>query len=260
MGSNKIDRIGEKNINNFGSEMIIVEYNGSRDVDVYFPEYDWTAKGVRYGHFKDGGIKCPYEKTVFGMGYIGECKYNPYKNKRATKVYATWKDMLKRCYYEKYQEKNPTYKDCKVCDEWLNFQNYGRWFEENYYEVNGESMCLDKDILVKHNKIYSPETCIFVPQAINKLFTKSDKTRSKSVIGVHSYINGKYQVSCNLINLETGKSKQKTLGYYNTQEKAFEVYKHYKEKNIKDIADYFKGQISDKLYQSLYNYIVEIDD
>ena len=63
-----------------------------------------------------------------------------------------------------------------------------------------------------------------------------------------------------MINPKTGKFKGEYLGYYDTQEKAFEVYKYYKEKNIKEVADYFKGQISDKLYQSLYNYIVEIDD
>ena len=259
MGS-KIDRTGEKNINNFGSEMIIVEYNGSRDVDIYFPEYDWTAKGVRYAHFKDGGIKCPYEKRTYGVCYICEGKYKSRENGKEARVYKIWHGVLQRCYDEKCHEKHPTYIDCKVSEEWHNFQNFAKWYEDNYYEIEGQKMHLDKDILCKGNKIYSPETCIYVPQAINKLFTKSDKTRGKSVIGVHRYINGKYQVSCNLINLETGKSKQKTLGYYDTQEKAFEFYKYYKEKNIKDVADYFKGQIPDKLYQSLYNYIVEIDD
>ena len=121
-------------------------------------------------------------------------------------------------------------------------------------------MNLDKDILVKHNKIYSPETCIFVPQAINLLFVKSDKSRGESVIGTSLYKNGKYQVRCYMINPETGKSKIKHLGYYDTQEKGFKVYKYYKERNIKEVADYFKRQIPDNLYQTLYNYIVEIDD
>ena len=62
------------------------------------------------------------------------------------------------------------------------------------------------------------------------------------------------------INPKTGKSKQKTLGYYDTQKKGFKVYKYYKEKNIKDVADYYFGRIPDKLYDGLYNYEVEIDD
>ena len=120
-------------------------------------------------------------------------------------------------------------------------------------------MCLDKDILVKHNKIYSTETCIFVPNTINLLFVKNDNKRGKSLIGTTPF-KGKYVAQCNLLNPETGKSKKEYLGLYDTQEKAFEVYKYYKEKNIKQVADYYKEQIPDKLYQSLYNYIVEIDD
>ena len=256
----KIDRIGERNYNTFGSEMIITKYRTNRDIDVYFPEYNWTFKGVQYGHFKEGNVKCPYEKRVCGVGYLGEGKYKVSENGKKTKVYKTWHHMLTRCYDPKLHERFSTYIDCKVCDEWHNFQNFGKWFDDNYYEVKNEIMCLDKDILVKHNKIYSSETCVFVPQAINVLFTKRQNDRGTSVIGTHCYINGKYQVSCSLINLETGESKQKYLGRYETQEEAFKVYKYYKEKNIKEVADYYKDRIPDKLYDGLYNYEVEIDD
>lgn len=258
MGS-KINRIGEKNINNFGSEMVIVEYKKYSDIDVYFPEYDWTTKNNTYQNFKNGKIKSPYDKSVFGVGYLGEGEYESRENGKLTKVYATWCHMLERCYYEKCHEKQPTYKDCKVSDEWHNFQNFAKWYDENYYEIEGEKMCLDKDILFKHNKTYSAETCIFVPQTINNLFVKNNNNRGESVIGT-SPKNGKYQVDCNLINPVTGKSKGEYLGLYDTQEKAFEVYKYYKEKNIKQIADYYKEQISINLYDALYEYEVEITD
>lgn len=258
MGS-KIDRTGEENINNFGSKMVIVEYRMNRDIDVYFPEYNWIAKNVIYQNFKKGEIKCPYEPSVYGVGYIGEGKYKCKENGKTTRVYKTWHGILERCYDNKCHEKHPTYIDCKVSEEWHNFQNFAKWYEDNYYEVEGQKMHLDKDILVKGNKIYSPETCIFVPQTINLLFTKRQNYRGKSVIGT-SPVNGKYLVKCHLINLKTGKSKQKNLGYYNTQEKAFEVYKYYKEKNIKQVADYYREQIPEILYNILYNYEVEIDD
>ena len=121
-------------------------------------------------------------------------------------------------------------------------------------------MELDKDILIKGNKIYSPETCIFVPQTINSLFVKRDNKRGESVIGTSPRKNGKYVVHCNLINPETGESKCEYLGVYDTQEKAFQVYKYYKEKNIKEVADYYFGRIPDKLYNAMYNYEVEIND
>lgn len=255
----KINRKGEKNYNTFGSEMIIAEYRKNNDIDVYFPEYDWIAKGARYETFKNGKISCPYEKRTYGVGYLGEGKYKTRENGKATRVYSTWNSMLQRCYNEKFHERNPTYKDCEADEKWHNFQNFAEWYYNNYYEIEGERMCLDKDILVKHNKIYSPDTCIFVPQTINVLFTKSDETRGDSVIGT-TLDYGKYVVQCSMINPETGKSKCEYLGTYDTETEAFQVYKYYKEKNIKQVADYYGNKIPQKLYDGMYKYEVEITD
>ena len=257
--SSKIDRIGERNINNFGSEMIIVGYRKYSDIDVYFPQYDWTIKGVTYQNFKKGEIKSPYEKRVYGVGYIGEGKYKTSENGKHTRVYTSWHNMLERCYGKEYHEKYPTYMDCEVSEEFYNFQVFGDWDSENYYKVKGQIMELDKYILFKHNKIYSPDTCIYVPQTINSLFTKRKNARGESCIGT-TPVNGKYVVQCSLINPETGKSKNEYLGRYDTQEKAFDVYKYYKERNIKEVADYYKSKIPQKVYDAMYNYEVEMDD
>lgn len=256
---NKTDRIGERNYNTFGSEMVIVDYRKYSDIDVYFPEYDWTAEGVQYSNFKKESIKCPYERRTFGMGYIGEGKYKSKENGKHTRVYNSWNNMLRRCYDSKLHKKHPTYIGCESDKDWLCFQNFSNWDKNNYYKVEDERMCLDKDILIKHNKIYSPETCVYVPQTINKLFTKRDNARGDSCIGTSPYQN-KYMVQCWLINPQTGKSKQEYLGLYDTQEKGFEIYKYYKEHNIKEVADYYKCQIPGELYDALYSYEVEIGD
>ena len=175
----KINKLGEEGQNNFGSKVIIVEYRGCMDIDVYFPEYNWTFKHARYGDFKKGEIKCPYEPRYFGKGYLGEGKYKMSENRKHTDEYDIWHGMLMRCYDPKYQEKHPTYKGCKVEDYLLNFQHMCEWLEKNYYKVPGERMHLDKDILYKGNKVYSRETCIFVPQRINNLFVKSNKKEVK---------------------------------------------------------------------------------
>lgn len=256
----KIDRIGEKNINNFGSEMIIVEYIKTADINVYFPEYDWIAENRQYSAFKRGQINCPYEKRYYNVGYLGEGNYKPNENGKLTRVYNTWYNMLRRCYDFKYHEKYPTYIDCEVFEEFHNFQNFGEWDKNNFYQIEGQRMCLDKDILVKKNKIYSAETCIYVPQTINTLFIKNNKNRGKSVIGTSPTEYGKYQVRCYMINPKTGKSKNKYLGVYDTEVEAFKVYKYYKEKNIKEVADYFKKEIPSELYNAMYRYEVEITD
>ena len=255
----KIDRIGEERLNNFGSKMVIKEYRSAKDIDVYFPEYDWTFKHVIYKNFKNGGIKCPYEPRYYGKGYLGEGKYKAFENGKKTDEYRIWYNMLERCYDPKYQEKRPTYKGCTVEDYLLNFQNMSEWINENYYEVLGEKMQLDKDILYKGNKVYSRESCIFVPQRINTLFTKCDKARGKYPIGVYQLPSGKYQVTCN-----NGYGKYIYLGTYTTEEEAFKVYKNYKEKVIKEVIDSYEGKIPEPFYsrlrEAMYNYEVEIDD
>ena len=257
----KKNRIGETVTNNFGSTMVIVEYRNALDIDIYFPEYNWTAKGMQYSAFKKGKIKCPYDKSIYGVGYLGEGSYKTIENSKQTRVYSTWHNMLTRCYSEKEHERHPTYIGCETSEEFLNFQNFGFWDSENYYEIEGEQMHLDKDILCKGNKIYSPDVCIYVPQTINVLFTKRQNDRGDNPIGVSYHKRDEvYEVYCCLINPKTGKSKSKYLGYYETQEKGFEVYKYYKEKNIKVVADYFKEQIPQRLYDALYEYEVEIDD
>ncbi len=256
------DRIGEENINNFGSKMVIIEYRKYSDIDVYFPEYDWTARNVTCGNFKNGNVVCPYERRYCGVGYLGEGKYKAYdKNGRPTKCYTAWNHMLKRCYDVKFHKKEQTYINCSVTEEWLNFQNFAEWFYENYYEIENEVMSLDKDILCKGNKIYSPNNCMFVPKNINNLFIKRDKLRGEYPIGVYyNKQNKKFRAQCSVYDLEENKKKKIYLGLYDTPEQAFKFYKNFKEQYIKQVADYYKNQIPDKLYKAMYEYKVNIND
>ena len=255
----KIDRTGEEGLNNFGSKMIISGYRGCMDIDVHFPEYNWIFKHTVYNNFKNKSIKCPYEPRYYGVGYLGKGKYKVWENGKITDEFNIWYRMLQRCYDPKFHEKYPTYKDCMVEDYLLNVQHMGEWIENNYYEVTGEKMCLDKDILCKGNKIYNRDTCIFVPERINTLFVKSDKSRGKDPIGVDQLSSGNYMVQCN-----NGYGKSVYLGTYSTKEEAFQVYKNYKEKIIKEVIDSYKGKIPEphysRLREAMYNYEVEIDD
>ena len=168
--------------------MKIILYNNRNDIIVEFQDEYKTKVHTTYQHFKDGTIHNPYQIND-NKGYIGIGKYN---SKDTPVCYNHWSEMLKRCYdpYRINKGNNIIYKDVFVEEDLLCLQNFGKWFEENYYEVPNETMCLDKDILYKGNKIYSKDTMIFVPQRINKLFTKSDKTRGNLPIGV-SYKNDK---------------------------------------------------------------------
>ena len=158
--------------------------------------------------------------------------------------------MLRRCYDKKLHLKEPTYKDATCCEEWLNY--------ENYYEIDNDNMQLDKDILYKDNKIYSPETCIFVNQRINKLFIKRKAKRGSLPIGVtYNKRDNKIQARCDITKGNGGK---KYLGSLKTPEEAFKAYKTFKEKYIKQVADESKDKIPKKLYEAMYRYEVEITD
>lgn len=246
-------RVGERNVNKYGTEMIIIIYNHARDIYVQFQDEYKFIRHTSYYSFKNGGVSNPYDKSVYGVGYFGVGKYNGLEY---PKIYDAWHNMMQRCYSEEYTKRFPTYKDCVVDPIFHDFQNFAAWYEDNYYEVENQTMCLDKDILFKGNKVYSPETCIFVPMTINSLFLKNDASRGDLPIGVHySKTNKSYVVSC-----ENNNRKPVFLGYYNDPIEAFYVYKEYKETYIKKVADKYKGKIPERLYAAMYNYTVEIDD
>ena len=247
--------IGTMNYNNFGSEIIVTNYRKLNDIDVYFPEYNWIKEHATYDNFKKGNVKCPYEKRTFNVGYLGEGEYKVSKNGKHTKCYDTWLKMLYRAYSPKYMQQHPTYKECRVHESWHNFQLFSKWYYDNFYQIEGEQMALDKDILCKGNKIYSPDTCVFVPQRINSLFTKSDNKRGDCPIGVTYNKPGKiYETYCGT------NGKRKYLGCYKTPEEAFQVYKNFKEKYIKEVAEEYRDKIPTKLYNAMITYEVEIDD
>lgn len=249
MGRGIKDYIGVIGLNNNGRKMKIIKNRNNGCVDVEF-DNGYIKRNVRKWCFDNGKVKNPYDATVYDVGFEGIGKFKLTSNKR---MYKTWQSMLQRCYDNKLHDRLLTYKDCIVCDEWHNFQNFAKWYEENYYKVDGERMALDKDILIKGNKVYSPDTCIFVPNKINLLFTKTNKNRGNLPIGVSSK-NGKF-----IVNMKIN-DKFITCASFNTPQEAFNVYKTHKENHIKEVADLYKNKIPKKLYDSLYNYTVEIID
>ena len=258
------ERLGEirKNKESLGNyEMKIVEYNKAIDIVIEFQDEHKAKVHTRYGDFKKGQVKNPYHKNVYGVACIGIGKYKAKENGKQTKAYNYWMNMLMRCYDPYYINKRLTYKDCFVCDEWLCFQNFAKWFYKHYYEVPNDRMELDKDILCKGNKIYSPNNCIFVPMRINSLFTKRQNYRGEYPIGVNLHYNNGYEyliVQCSTLE----KEKQEYLGQFpiNRPFLAFYTYKTFKENYIKQVADEYKNLIPAKLYGALYSYEVEIND
>jgi len=251
--SKRQERVGEVHSLKDGSSLEIIEYFTCENVTVRFSDGS-IVYNKRYDHIKEGSVKNPYQPSVCGVGYMGVGKYNAFSQKtKLFKNYQTWSDALKRCYSKRVQENQPTYGVCSVHPEWHNFQNFGEWFEDNY-KPHMEGWELDKDILFKGNKIYSPETCCFVPHVINKLFTRRENRRGDCPIGVNRK-GLRYEAW-----ISKGEKHQIFLGTYNSSEKAFQAYKVAKESWIKEVADEWKPLIEPQVYDAMYAYQVEITD
>ena len=255
----KADRLGEEKLNHQGCLMKIISYNKVSDIVVEFQDKYKTKVHTEYGNFLSGGVKNPYCPSVFEIGVIGT-KYPLKVDGKQTKEYQVWKAMLQRCYDEKYKKRYSTYKSIICCNEWLLFENFYEWLheQENFDKwIVSERWAIDKDILIKRNKLYSPETCCLVPQSVNTIFTKHNLDRGNLPIGVTKH--GKvFQTRCQNPIL----NKSICLGNYSTINEAFQAYKAYKEDIIKQVAEieYQNGNITKQCYEAMMNYIVEIDD
>lgn len=234
--------------------------------DVFGDKYDYSKMEYK-GHYKEIIIGCPIhgeftrtpmmhkrgygcpkcrkeDNTIYGVGV------SDIPNIKSCRSYQTWIAMLERCYgnMDRY---NSAYKDCSVCEEWHLFSNFNQWFEEpeNGYH---DGYALDKDILVKGNRVYSPQNCCFVPPSLNSMMSRGSHKQREYPIGVIKCKSGRYRASY----------QQKSLGMFDTPEEAFCAYKAEKETNIKKIAAslFEKGEITHKVYDALIRYEVEITD
>jgi len=246
--------LGRIGVNTKGTPMKIVEFNNPMDITVEFQDEHKYRKKTFMPTFAKGSVKNPYDITVWGHGYRGDGDYLEQVDGIKSVRYNVWEQMLKRCYNFKNPQYQPTYTgEITVCNEWLNFQNFAKWYDENYYEVPNEKMQLDKDILHKGNKIYNPNDCIFVPQTINLIFVRRKNYRNGTPCGVGKQGNH-YYATCGHDKIIDN------LGSFNTPEEAFQAYKIRKEETVKQTADGYKQYIPQRLYDALYNWKTDITD
>lgn len=172
-------------------------------------------------------------KLVRGVG-ANDADYPVYSTVSGKRVictfYATWNGMLQRCYDANYQAVQPTYIGCTVCDEWLKFSNFKAWMETQSWQ----GKALDKDLLVRGNKIYSPDTCVFVDSATNNFTAGRAAARGEWPIGVHFFKRaGKFMAMCS--NPFT--RKREHLGYFNCPEQAHQAWSKRKHELALQVAD-----------------------
>ena len=231
----------------------VLKYNDSGNVVIQFLETGFETV-VQLGNIKNGKVKDPYSPSVFGVGILGT-KYPSEVNRVKTKEYVLWKSILQRCYSDGFKKKHPTYEYCEVGD---NFKSYEYFYEWCHKQIGFgvEGFELDKDLLIKGNKVYSESTCVFIPSEINLLLVKREASRGEHLIGVcWSKTHKAFKA-----RVRKNKGKQEFLGYFKTELEAFNAYKTAKESFVKEQANEWKGKIDGRAYEALMNYTVEITD
>ena len=191
-------------------------------------------------------------KLIYGVG-VNDGKYPAKVKGKNVKVYEIWYDLLLRCYCPKFQEKQATYKGCFISE---NFKNYGYFHDWCLTQIGfGQAgFHLDKDLIQKGNKLYSEDTCLFLPRELNNLLTTRKELRGSLPVGVSANGNG-FQAECC-----TGKNSPKYIGRFGTPELAHNAYKQVKEAFIKRQAEKWKNFIDPRAYEALMRYEVSITD
>lgn len=237
---------------NYG-KYVVEKYIDSTLIHIRFILTGFT-RTIDAKSLRDGSVKDPYCPSVFGVGYLGEGIYAASYNKNGKKVntpaYEVWLGKIKTCYWE--TKRKHLYKDqgVTVCNEWHNFQNFAKWF---YIQVKlyGKGGSVDKDLLLLGNREYSPDSCAYVPPAVNSLFTGA----SGNISGVH-WCNTQQKWVAQIQRGEltaTGKSKQSYLGRFDCKQTADAAYYSAKLAHVKSVVLKYQDQIPPALFYKMYH-------
>jgi len=190
-------------------------------------------------------------KLVKGVG-VNDGKYPAAVECNILKEYLLWRGLLERCYEPKHKLKQPTYVGCSVSDNFKNYSYFRDWCQ-NQVGFSQEDFHLDKDLIQKGNKLYSEDTCLFLPRELNNLLLSSKAVRGDLPVGVSARKN-KFQARC------CTDKPSRNVGLFNTPELAFQAYKQAKEAFIKRQAEKWRDQIDPRAYEALLRYEILIID
>lgn len=186
-------------------------------------------------------------KLIHGIAYNSGGKYKTKDCGVRDPAYRAWFAILSRCYAESTQARQPTYIGCSIDSRWYDYQDFAEWFYNHKY--SGMGYQLDKDLLIPDNKIYSPETCCFVPQELNKIIIGCGKSRGKYPQGVDYHKQAeKYRAQ---IRIE---KRKVSLGLFDSTDEAHRSYISAKESYVKVSAIKWRDKISANVFQSLMNW------
>ena len=227
----------------------VIEYVDNRNILVEFQDsFKYRVRAAKTT-LENGLVKNLYRRSLYGRGYLGECGVPLTKGSIALAIYELWKSLIQRCFDRNFKKAHPTYEDCTLQEDWECFAEFYKWCEEKEYFNIGYD--LDKDLLMKGNKHYSEDTCVFLPRELNANISNKTSLNTTGFVGVsYEKRSGKYYASCRI------NGKTVSLGHHKTPEEASAAYVKAKEDYIHSLAEKWHGKIEERAYQALMNWTV----
>lgn len=185
-------------------------------------------------------------------------EYIPYITLKSNAAYSIWNGIYKRCYVDKN-----VYKGSTMCDLWrYDKDSFAEWWSSEYYECDGESMAVDKDLLFPGNKEYAPDKCCILPHTLNTMLSNCKKhTLDKwKTAKMDLPLGVRYDSRMKMYYGEIkpyGHDEVIRLSYWETPEEAFEEYKMHKQADILIMADKYKNKVPKKVYDALLRFEVK---
>lgn len=184
-------------------------------------------------------------------------EYVQYITLKSNVAYSIWNGIYNRCYCTKECNAGECYDNSTMCDLWLNDKDsLAEWYNTNYYECDGESMAVDKDLLFPGNTEYAPDKCCILPQTLNTMLSncKKHKLSKWRTTKMNLPLGVRYSESMKMYYGEIkpyGHDEVIRLSYWNTPEEAFEEYKKYKQADILLMVAKYKSKVPKHIYDTL---------
>lgn len=172
-----LDIVGEHFFDNSGLEFVVLNEAGRTEhgemlYDIKYLESGYINRRRRRVEIRRGEVRDRYAPNICGVACIGDINV-PNKRCIERKIYDTWKNMIYRCYnpncssYKTYGGNGVT-----VCNQWLCFENFYEDIQRlpgyNKDLIMNNILELDKDIINRSEKQYSPQTCQWVLVSENR--------------------------------------------------------------------------------------------
>lgn len=175
-----------------------------------------ASEGKRDKHLQDpdSGRLIPKRKGINVRDTTTPEYDNDIPGSHGLPFHTAWNSLRRRCLPGGAHQRNrPTYVGCTIDPAWWTLSDFKGW--HNVSHVSGWH--LDKDLIVPGNKVYGPDTCAYVPLALNTLFTDHGAARGNCPQGVNQK-HGKYQARL------TVDGREKYLGCFATVVEAEDAY------------------------------------